>query len=655
MPKLTVSVVVPVIDLGAHLKTLVRSLDTQDLPYDRYRVIFVDLGSSDGTQDRLADVAAHRPNVDVLAAADQKAAWNTALEHVDTEYTVLLSAGDRLHPWGLTALLNRADEAFDVVLGRSAGTGPIGFVPETAYTPWNRDHPDAAIALLAPTALIRTDLLRDALSSSDTGWRAARIKLLSVTDSIAALTDPPVAVGAGPGAAMSLEEVWRDADVAAQGLDGVQRARFIAAHAAASVRRRSPALSVQSELITEVVRRHAKDVAIMTLAPSHRAIVTALLGADGAGQEDVGLAAAKAAAAAWSDLKLKSTTTASTWQEGLLQLELSVRLVPRAGSEPAGLDELEPVLLLRKPSGSEAFRVPATVEAQGDTDGFRTFKVTAAIDIATAAGGRPLSPGIWHPSVRLDGTGSDLPVRDGVTAIAVAGAIIDGVPIAPYADNRQLYLDVGAGKHGVFGSYKPTDASMTETVEGSLLTIRLPDLAVRGEATLPGKLYQGKFPLPATLHADADGARIDCYVSGLAGVSPLSGQFPPATQQALGLQLRIGDAGDFSVESIPAAKARGKKSPATKAAPTKSAAKKAASATPAAKKAASAKGTAGKSAPKQPGQKSAAARSTTKPYPSAADSPNLVQQVLPIFKPVGKILPKPVRTRARRAYRKLIK
>lgn len=175
MPKRTVSVVVPVLDPGKDLKPLIRSLDEQDLPYDRYRVVFVDLGSTDGTLDRLRDLVDYRPQVTVLTEIDRASAWRTALEDADTDFALLLDADDRLHPWALPRLLDHAEEGgFDVVLGRNSGLGPIGFVPESLDQPWQPDAQDAAVALLAPTALIRT--VFELLAESDSSTPAAELQ-----------------------------------------------------------------------------------------------------------------------------------------------------------------------------------------------------------------------------------------------------------------------------------------------------------------------------------------------------------------------------------------------------------------------------------------------------------------------------------------------
>jgi hypothetical protein len=84
------------------------------------------------------------------------------------------------------------------------------------------------------------------------------------------------------------------------------------------------------------------------------------------------------------------------------------------------------------------------------------------------------------------------------------------------------------------------------------MTIRLDRLAVHGDARIPGSLHLGKFPLPASLVAAGGRARIESFVSGLAGTSALSAQFGPAKPGPTGLNLEISPTGIMTVAPDPA-------------------------------------------------------------------------------------------------------
>src|SRR3954471_16273450 len=61
-----VSVVVAVFNPGRHIEPLLESLRTQTMPADEFEVIFVDDGSTDGTPERLEQLAKELPFVHAL-------------------------------------------------------------------------------------------------------------------------------------------------------------------------------------------------------------------------------------------------------------------------------------------------------------------------------------------------------------------------------------------------------------------------------------------------------------------------------------------------------------------------------------------------------------------------------------------------------------
>jgi hypothetical protein len=212
-----------------------------------------------------------------------------------------------------------------------------------------------------------------------------------------------------------------------------------------------------------------------------------------------------------------------------------------------------------------------TIEA---IEGSTRFVARAVVDVAEAAAGEPLTEGVWQVLVRLVGTGSRSAVTVAVPACTVPGGVVDGIPIGVFAADGQLRLDVGARQHGLLGApFTPDRATITESARGALLSIADPNLVVRGDAALPGALFLGSFRLPAVLRSAESGVRLECYVSGLAGVSKLQAQVGRAQRQPLGLQLRIAATGEMSIEPAapdrPAAKRSAAKRPAGKQSPVK--------------------------------------------------------------------------------------
>jgi hypothetical protein len=603
-----VTVIVPVSDPGDELGAILRPIDLQDLPYDRYQVIFTDLESRDGTGARLRDLVGHRPNVAVVTAPDLQAGWRQAAELATGDYVLLLGPRDRLYPWSLRVLAEHAATTdLDVVLGRSEGIGPAGFLPDALGQDWHPDSADAGTALLAPVALIRRDLWAEVTAVG--GWRATRTRLFARGAKVGVLPDVPVAVGAGPTDGESAIEAWRDAEPAAEDLPaGPVRHTFVAAHLAALLHRTPLAeLDQAADEIASSVRRTSKSVDAAALPPALRGVIEALTGdASAEVSADAGQAALRTAAdavAAWSQVRVSPRDVTAAWDAGVLKIDARVAFAADR-SLPAGLSEVTLDVLLREVGSSASYRIPAQISAIGSTR-----SVSARVDPATIAAGTPLQRGSWHILVRVRGSGADAPATAAVPYVNVGSALIDGLAIASFQQNGQLRLNVGATKHGIFGRPQPSDTSLSETAAGSLLTIRLPDLAVSGESRTSGHLYLGKFPLPATLCANDGAARIECYVSGLAGSSSLSARFPPAAQQPLGLRLRIGPVGDINID------VDRPKSPAKK----KSA------------------GTG-----KQPANKPAA-------QPSASEN------LQGLLRPAFRRLPAPVRRRVRQAYRAITK
>ena len=94
-----VSVVVPVYNPGAHIEECVASLLRQSLPPDAYEVIFVDDGSTDGTGERLDELAAADPRVRVFH--QENSGWsgrprNVGIDAARGEYVMFVDNDDHL-------------------------------------------------------------------------------------------------------------------------------------------------------------------------------------------------------------------------------------------------------------------------------------------------------------------------------------------------------------------------------------------------------------------------------------------------------------------------------------------------------------------------------------------------------------------------------
>ncbi|MDH6623616.1 glycosyltransferase involved in cell wall biosynthesis [Streptomyces sp. LBL] len=122
MPRVKVSVIVPVYNTGKYVDECAPSLLGQSLPADEYEVIYVDDGSTDDTPARLEKIAAVHPNVQVHTMANSGwpgAPRNLGMRHAQGEYVQFVDHDDTLGPEALERLYEHAKRNdADVVIGK---------------------------------------------------------------------------------------------------------------------------------------------------------------------------------------------------------------------------------------------------------------------------------------------------------------------------------------------------------------------------------------------------------------------------------------------------------------------------------------------------------------------------------------------------------
>ncbi|MEU9447398.1 glycosyltransferase family A protein [Streptomyces sp. NPDC048277] len=126
MPRVKVSVIVPVYNTGKYVDECAPSLLGQSLPADAYEVIYVDDGSTDDTLSRLEKIAAAHPNVQVHTRPNSGwpgAPRNLGMRHAKGEYIQFVDHDDTLGPEALERLYEHAKRTdADVVLGKMSST-----------------------------------------------------------------------------------------------------------------------------------------------------------------------------------------------------------------------------------------------------------------------------------------------------------------------------------------------------------------------------------------------------------------------------------------------------------------------------------------------------------------------------------------------------
>ncbi len=159
-----ISVVVPVYNPGPYIDRCIDSMLRQSLPVDEYEVIFVDDGSTDGTAERLDELAGDHANIRVIHIPNS--GWpgrprNIGIEAARGRYVQFVDNDDWLGDEALARLFAYAEQnGADVVVGKEVGHGKG--VPRHLF---RRNVADARfdnaplLALLTPHKLFRRAFL----------------------------------------------------------------------------------------------------------------------------------------------------------------------------------------------------------------------------------------------------------------------------------------------------------------------------------------------------------------------------------------------------------------------------------------------------------------------------------------------------------------
>ena len=188
-----VSVIVPVHNPGGYIEPCIRSILRQTMRRDRFEVILVDDGSTDGTPERLDRLASEHQHIRVIhipASGAPGRPRNVGLEAAGGEYVQFLDADDELARTALSRLYRMASRnGSDIVLGK--------FASETMYRRqdlFTRNRPATTLeetpslveASMGPTKLFRTALLREHDITFPEGWRQMEDQLFTLRAYLAA-------------------------------------------------------------------------------------------------------------------------------------------------------------------------------------------------------------------------------------------------------------------------------------------------------------------------------------------------------------------------------------------------------------------------------------------------------------------------------------
>ncbi|MFE0388316.1 glycosyltransferase family 2 protein [Streptomyces bungoensis] len=530
-----VSVVVPVYNPGPYIEDCIASLLRQSLPPDEHEVIFVDDGSTDATPARLDALAAEHPHIRVVH--QENSGWsgkprNVGIEASRGEFVMFVDNDDQLGDEALERMYDYGvAHRADVIVGKMAGKGRT--VPVELFR-GNRPYATVADAPLIDSLTPHKMLRRSFLERTGLRFPEGRRRLedhVFVTeaylraDNVSVLADyvcyyhvaRPDASNAGfqrfdpVGYFKNLREAL---DVVERYTEpGPLRDRLLRRWLRVEMvermtGRRLLALpdDYRRELFQEMhavaVERFGPGVA-PGLRPAQR-ITAALIREDR--YEDL------VAYAEWeAGVRPRATPTGAEWHEGTLRVRFDAEYHdaggaltvaadgPRppadgapadlaeaaswlAGAADDGFEAATADLVLRdRASGASFFQpVELTRERVPAADG-RTRLVlrgTASVDPAAAAGGDPLSAGLWDAHVRVALGGWTKECRLGpapapAPALPTAG-LVAGRMVLPYwtRQHRNLSLDVDRAVKSL-GLHRLTPADATVS-DREVLTVALP-------------------------------------------------------------------------------------------------------------------------------------------------------------------------------------
>jgi glycosyltransferase involved in cell wall biosynthesis len=170
----SVSVVIPCYNYGHFLGEAIASA-LEDQPGVNVRILVIDDASPDGSADVARAIAAENPQVEVAVHAENRGHIHTynegLLDWADGDYTVLLSADDRLTPGALTrgaALLDAHPEAGFVyghpIRFQDGGSLPPARTTVRGWSVWpgrwwlERRFRESVSCISSPEVMVRTSL-----------------------------------------------------------------------------------------------------------------------------------------------------------------------------------------------------------------------------------------------------------------------------------------------------------------------------------------------------------------------------------------------------------------------------------------------------------------------------------------------------------------
>lgn len=134
-----VSVIIPTFNEHENVELLYHELTSNlDPCRRRFELVFVDDGSTDGTKERLRQLAANDPRIKLVFFRrnyGQTAAMQAGIHHADGEYLVTIDGDLQNDPRDIPIMINKLEEGFDLVHG------------------WRKNRKDALVSRKIPSRM----------------------------------------------------------------------------------------------------------------------------------------------------------------------------------------------------------------------------------------------------------------------------------------------------------------------------------------------------------------------------------------------------------------------------------------------------------------------------------------------------------------------
>lgn len=504
-----VSVVVPFFNPGANIDDCITSLLAQTLPRERFEVILVDDGSTDGAPARVEACRAANPElirVERIAASG----WpgrprNVGIGLAAGRYIQFVDADDALGPAALERLLSIADESdADIVIGKPSSdfrtlNQPIYRHTRTGLT----IHDFPLIESLTPHKMFRRALLVDAGIRFAEGPRHVEdehfcVQAYTRARSVAIVGDLSCyfyrrrrSAGRNLGDTIAVpEEYYRDLTAILDVIDThvaepagrieLQR-RFYRVEMLGRLRGRAM-LGYDADYRRDVLRE-VRTLATTRFGPAVRDGLPFFVRTQSRLMLD-GNEGALLTYARWLEsLRVKATISTPNWVDGALHFDIDAAMY--AGDDPLQLEPAgdgwavpaaaapaaEPADRLVTPADLAAVDIDCATVSRADSETWSTTGLRleidpagelrvrghVAIDPATVMGGQPLTSGLWDLRLRVmvGGLTRVAPLRPATTAAealrpwSVAAWSGAGRTVSAYwtAPNPALALDVDEWAH----------------------------------------------------------------------------------------------------------------------------------------------------------------------------------------------------------------